>query len=237
MTSMAHAKGRIRFDDMQAEHGYDPWAAYAQSKLANLLFALELDWRTRGRQCLCSAWPPTQAFQRRTCKAQARDSATPACRPARSCRSSASSDNPRPAPPCRSCTPPPRPTSPTVGFTALVSQEESAAPPSRSARHHLHATSPPADSCGKCPGSSPTWRIPPSSHRLLDHAPPQPDEKTGRVPTEGEPGRCQPLMSCTADWRRLQAAKPASGSGRPGRAAGEELARSTVRARKNGDLF
>jgi NAD(P)-dependent dehydrogenase (short-subunit alcohol dehydrogenase family) len=43
VTSMAHAKGQIRFDDLHAAHGYDPYGAYAQSKLANILFALELD--------------------------------------------------------------------------------------------------------------------------------------------------------------------------------------------------
>jgi NAD(P)-dependent dehydrogenase (short-subunit alcohol dehydrogenase family) len=37
--------GRIRFDDLQGERRYGPWRAYSQSKLANLLFALELDRR------------------------------------------------------------------------------------------------------------------------------------------------------------------------------------------------
>ncbi|MFG1913208.1 oxidoreductase [Micromonospora sp. NPDC048898] len=34
---------RIRWDDVQFERGYDKWAAYAQSKLANILFARHLD--------------------------------------------------------------------------------------------------------------------------------------------------------------------------------------------------
>jgi NAD(P)-dependent dehydrogenase (short-subunit alcohol dehydrogenase family) len=34
--------GRIRFDDLQWERGYRKWLAYGQSKLANLLFAFEL---------------------------------------------------------------------------------------------------------------------------------------------------------------------------------------------------
>ena len=34
---------RIRWDDMQFARGYDKWAAYAQSKLANILFARHLD--------------------------------------------------------------------------------------------------------------------------------------------------------------------------------------------------
>jgi NAD(P)-dependent dehydrogenase (short-subunit alcohol dehydrogenase family) len=40
------AKG-IGFDDLQAEHGYRPWGAYDQSKLANAMFVLELDRRLR----------------------------------------------------------------------------------------------------------------------------------------------------------------------------------------------
>ena len=40
------AKG-IDFGDLQAEHSYRPWGAYAQSKLANAMFVLELDRRLR----------------------------------------------------------------------------------------------------------------------------------------------------------------------------------------------
>ena len=42
VSSNAHRMGRIHFDDLQWEHGYRKWLAYGQSKLANLLFALEL---------------------------------------------------------------------------------------------------------------------------------------------------------------------------------------------------
>ena len=37
--------GRIRFDDLQWQHGYRKWRAYGQSKLANLLFTFELQRR------------------------------------------------------------------------------------------------------------------------------------------------------------------------------------------------
>jgi protochlorophyllide reductase len=37
-----HRIGRINFDDIMAEHGYKALRAYAQSKLANLLFTVEL---------------------------------------------------------------------------------------------------------------------------------------------------------------------------------------------------
>lgn len=42
VTSFAHRTGRIHFSDLQAEHGYRKWGAYGQSKLANLLFSMEL---------------------------------------------------------------------------------------------------------------------------------------------------------------------------------------------------
>ncbi|TDN45931.1 NAD(P)-dependent dehydrogenase (short-subunit alcohol dehydrogenase family) [Curtobacterium flaccumfaciens] len=42
MSSIAAVPGRIRFDDLQWEHGYNGWRAYAQSKLADLLLALHL---------------------------------------------------------------------------------------------------------------------------------------------------------------------------------------------------
>lgn len=45
MSSNAHRMGRIYADDLNFERGYRAWAAYGQSKLANLLFAYELDRR------------------------------------------------------------------------------------------------------------------------------------------------------------------------------------------------
>lgn len=45
VSSLAHMGGAIHFDDLQWEHRYRPTAAYGQSKLANLMFALELQRR------------------------------------------------------------------------------------------------------------------------------------------------------------------------------------------------
>jgi NAD(P)-dependent dehydrogenase (short-subunit alcohol dehydrogenase family) len=42
VSSLMHQYGRMRFDDLQRERRYEKWTAYAQSKLANLLFAFEL---------------------------------------------------------------------------------------------------------------------------------------------------------------------------------------------------
>jgi NAD(P)-dependent dehydrogenase (short-subunit alcohol dehydrogenase family) len=45
LSSLAHRIGTLKFDDLQREHGYNNWLAYGQSKLANLMFALELQRR------------------------------------------------------------------------------------------------------------------------------------------------------------------------------------------------
>jgi len=45
VSSIAHKQGRMDFDDLQGARHYGPWRAYRQSKLANLLFAFELQRR------------------------------------------------------------------------------------------------------------------------------------------------------------------------------------------------
>ncbi|GAB3532291.1 SDR family NAD(P)-dependent oxidoreductase [Arthrobacter tecti] len=52
VSSIAHKRGRIDFDDLNAHSRYRPWKAYNQSKLANLLFTMELDRRVRA-----AGWP------------------------------------------------------------------------------------------------------------------------------------------------------------------------------------
>jgi len=47
VSSIAHKRGRINFNDLQAEQHYNPRTAYNQSKLANLMFGLELDRRLK----------------------------------------------------------------------------------------------------------------------------------------------------------------------------------------------
>jgi NAD(P)-dependent dehydrogenase (short-subunit alcohol dehydrogenase family) len=47
LSSNAHKMGRINFEDLQSERHYTRWGAYGQSKLADLMFALELDRRLR----------------------------------------------------------------------------------------------------------------------------------------------------------------------------------------------
>ncbi len=48
VTSDAHTAARLDLDDPQLEHGWDSWRAYANSKLANILFTRELARRLAG---------------------------------------------------------------------------------------------------------------------------------------------------------------------------------------------
>lgn len=55
VSSIAHARARIPFEDLRMLLGYDPTRAYASAKLGALLMALELDRRARAADCsLCS---------------------------------------------------------------------------------------------------------------------------------------------------------------------------------------
>lgn len=49
MSSVAHQRGKIDFDDLNSEKNYDPAKAYEQSKLANVLFTRELAKRLEGK--------------------------------------------------------------------------------------------------------------------------------------------------------------------------------------------
>ena len=48
LTSIAHMVGKIKFDDINLESGYNSFTAYARSKLANILFTKELTKRLKG---------------------------------------------------------------------------------------------------------------------------------------------------------------------------------------------
>ena len=50
LSSGAHHIGRIDFDDLNWKRRYSRWRAYGQSKLANLIFALELNRRLRAAE-------------------------------------------------------------------------------------------------------------------------------------------------------------------------------------------
>ena len=63
VASGAHRIGKIRFDDLQWKNGYSKWRAYGQSKLANLLFTLELQRKldAAGKKLMCVACHPGYA--------------------------------------------------------------------------------------------------------------------------------------------------------------------------------
>lgn len=47
IASIAHKRGHLNFNDLQSTKSYSPMGAYQQSKLANLMLALEMDRRLR----------------------------------------------------------------------------------------------------------------------------------------------------------------------------------------------
>lgn len=60
VSSNAHTQGVINFDDINSEKKYDPLVAYCQSKLANILFAIELQKKLDGKKkgiITCSLHP------------------------------------------------------------------------------------------------------------------------------------------------------------------------------------
>ncbi len=58
VSSDAHRSGVMRWDDLQFTRGYNGWAAYAQSKLANILFSNELARRLEGTGVTSNALHP-----------------------------------------------------------------------------------------------------------------------------------------------------------------------------------
>jgi NAD(P)-dependent dehydrogenase (short-subunit alcohol dehydrogenase family) len=69
IASIAHKRGHLNFDDLQYKQGYAPMKTYQQSKLADLMFAFELErrLRTAGKNILSIAAHPgvanTNLFQ------------------------------------------------------------------------------------------------------------------------------------------------------------------------------
>jgi NAD(P)-dependent dehydrogenase (short-subunit alcohol dehydrogenase family) len=49
VSSIAHRSGTIRLADLDYRQGYKPWPVYSQSKLAMLMFAIELDRRSAAK--------------------------------------------------------------------------------------------------------------------------------------------------------------------------------------------
>ena len=62
VSSLAYSAGRFDFDDMALERQYTRWGAYGRSKLAQLLFAEELDRRFRAAGVAARAIPAHPGF-------------------------------------------------------------------------------------------------------------------------------------------------------------------------------
>jgi NAD(P)-dependent dehydrogenase (short-subunit alcohol dehydrogenase family) len=58
VSSSAHQRGRMDWDDLQGEREYSMWKAYCQSKLANVLFTRELARRLAGTRVVTNALHP-----------------------------------------------------------------------------------------------------------------------------------------------------------------------------------
>ncbi|KAL4238819.1 hypothetical protein ACF0H5_003526 [Mactra antiquata] len=58
VSSLAHTRGKINFDDINSEKKYHPGVAYSQSKLANVLFTRELSKRLEGTNVTANSLHP-----------------------------------------------------------------------------------------------------------------------------------------------------------------------------------
>ncbi len=64
VTSGVQYFGKIQWDDLQGHIKYDRWASYAQSKLANVMFGLELNFRLKGNNSKTSSLLAHPGFAR-----------------------------------------------------------------------------------------------------------------------------------------------------------------------------
>ena len=58
VSSSAHRRGKINLDDLNSTKDYNSWGAYAQSKLANILFTRSLATRLEGTNVIANALHP-----------------------------------------------------------------------------------------------------------------------------------------------------------------------------------
>jgi len=58
LSSFVASQGHMNFEDLNTEHPYDKWKAYTQSKLANIIFTIELAKRVEKFGVVCHAVNP-----------------------------------------------------------------------------------------------------------------------------------------------------------------------------------
>ena len=148
--STAHKIGKIDFDDLQRERSYNRWPAYGQSKLANLLFTLELDRRLKASNAdlLSVAAHPGYSATNYSSPRRRRGSSGSD----RSC-STTSSRRAQSAARCRRCMPR-RQTSRAARSSARTAFRKCAASRRSSRRRAQRATRRRHGVCGRSPSSS-----------------------------------------------------------------------------------
>jgi NAD(P)-dependent dehydrogenase (short-subunit alcohol dehydrogenase family) len=79
VSSVGHLNGEVLFDDINFErHPYDPWAAYSQSKTANILFMVEAARRWEPDQIAVNALNPGRIANTKLSRYLGEDSSPPA---------------------------------------------------------------------------------------------------------------------------------------------------------------
>ena len=144
----------IDFDDLQAEHGYRPWHAYDQSKLANTMFVLELGRRLRAAGLDIVSAGAHPGFAHTNLQVAGPGRAAPAWSPAGWAWRRGCSPSPPATAPCRRCTRPP-PGTCTAGTTSGRTARErcGGTTPSWCSSRRPRRTRPPRRACGRCPRS------------------------------------------------------------------------------------
>ena len=187
VSSAVAQAGRIDFDDLQGERRYWRWGAYAQSKLANLLFAFELDRRadaagTHARQ----RGRPPRLRRHQPPGGLVPTPGPPLAAPPPSPSALGLSVSPPPPVPCRCSTPPPRRTCTAATTTAPAARGRCVATP-RSSR----AAAPGPRPRDWRPGSGPCpKRLTGRRHRRASEAGALPVTPGLLVESKGRPGGC-----------------------------------------------
>ena len=155
VSSSAHKPGRIDFDDLMGERSYRKWSAYYQSKLANLLFAYELQRRLDAADLATisvAAHPGYSATNLQQVGPRMEGSRIGGLLMSLGNRVIAQSDEMERS---RSSTPPPPPTSTAVSTSAPMASQSHAAIPSGSSRRSRRRTPTSPAGYGSFPRSPP----------------------------------------------------------------------------------
>jgi NAD(P)-dependent dehydrogenase (short-subunit alcohol dehydrogenase family) len=153
VSSVAHRRGRLDLEMLESDEGYTPGSAYSRSKLANLLFAYELQRRldAAGAETISLAAHPgiarTELY--RTSSGLERT----LCSPRACARSPSGSPRARRMAPYRRCAPHSTPRPEAASTTGRTGDANTPAAPCGSSRSRARTTAPRRSGCGRCPRS------------------------------------------------------------------------------------